>query len=79
MPHRRLGETVCAVAILGDGAKAALSDVVDFLKAEGIARQKFPEHLEIVTDMPRTASGKIRKDLLRVMIAEKVENGEIAP
>ena len=79
MPHRRLGETVCAVAILGGGAKAALSDVVDFLKAEGIARQKFPEHLEIVTDMPRTASGKIRKDLLRVMIAEKVENGEIAP
>jgi len=31
----------------------------------GLARQKWPEELRIVTDFPRTPSGKVRKVDLR--------------
>jgi non-ribosomal peptide synthetase component E (peptide arylation enzyme) len=31
----------------------------------GLARQKIPERFEFVDDFPRTASGKVRKDVLR--------------
>ena len=78
MPHARLGETVCAVVIADDRAAIGVREIAAFLRAEGIAAQKFPEHVEIVDDFPRTASGKVKKDILRDMIAEKVRRGEIA-
>jgi acyl-coenzyme A synthetase/AMP-(fatty) acid ligase len=37
-----------------------------------MAKQKTPERFEFVESLPRTASGKIRKDLLRVDIAGKM-------
>ncbi len=75
MPHERLGEGIFAFIIARDGAQPALADVADFLHARRLAKQKFPERLSIVTNFPRTASGKIRKDLLRKMAADIV-NGE---
>jgi non-ribosomal peptide synthetase component E (peptide arylation enzyme) len=42
------------------------------LEKAGIARQKFPERLEVVEDMPRTAAGKIKKDVLRGIAARLV-------
>jgi non-ribosomal peptide synthetase component E (peptide arylation enzyme) len=78
MPHARLGETVCAVVTVDGAAPVRLAEVAAFMKAEGIAAQKFPEHLEILDELPKTASGKVRKDVLREMIAEKVRRGEIA-
>ncbi|HTC14602.1 MAG TPA: AMP-binding protein [Steroidobacteraceae bacterium] len=66
MPHPRLGEAVCAYIIVRAGAEApSLLDLVELLEQEGLARQKFPERLEYVDSFPRTASGKIRKDILR--------------
>jgi len=77
MPHGRLGETVCAAVIPEAGAAVTLETIATVLRQRGLARQKFPEHVELVEDFPRTASGKIRKDVLRKTIAEKVERGEI--
>jgi acyl-CoA synthetase (AMP-forming)/AMP-acid ligase II len=66
MPHPRLGEAVCAYIIVRPGAEApSLMDLVEVLEQQGLARQKFPERLEYVDSFPRTASGKVRKDLLR--------------
>lgn len=71
MPHPRLGEGVCAYVILVDdccdGATLA-AHVAD----SGLAKQKIPERFEFVSDFPRTASGKIRKDQLRADVASKV-------
>jgi acyl-CoA synthetase (AMP-forming)/AMP-acid ligase II len=64
MPHPRLGEAVCAFVISTNPA-LTLRDLVCHLERAGIARQKFPERLELVDDMPRTAAGKIKKDILR--------------
>jgi fatty-acyl-CoA synthase len=36
------------------------------MEARGVMRQKIPEQLEVVPELPRNATGKVRKDLLRV-------------
>lgn len=75
MPHARLGETVCAYVVAREGEAPTLADLTAHLAAAGLARQKFPEHLELVDDLPRTASGKVKKDILRRMIADRLATG----
>jgi acyl-CoA synthetase (AMP-forming)/AMP-acid ligase II len=68
MPHERLGETVCLYAVLAPGCTLELQQVCAILERVGLARQKFPERLVIVDELPKTPSGKIRKDLLRARL-----------
>lgn len=70
MPHERLGEGVCAYVILAGEADAAA--LAAHVGASGMAKQKIPERFELVDDFPRTASGKVRKDMLRAMVRETV-------
>jgi acyl-CoA synthetase (AMP-forming)/AMP-acid ligase II len=65
MPNPRTGEMACAFIVPHPGPTVTLSQLADFLIAAGVAKQKIPEHIEIVEDFPRTAIGKVRKDLLR--------------
>ena len=65
IPDPVTGERACACVLLRPGAKLTLEELCDFLRAEGLPNQKLPESLEIVTDFPRTASGKVQKHLLR--------------
>lgn len=68
MPHARLGEGVCAFVILREGQALDLATLTAFVADAGLARQKTPERLQIVSEFPRTASGKVRKDLLRAAV-----------
>ena len=68
MPHERLGETVCLYAVLAPGCTLELQQVCGILERVGLARQKFPERLVIVDELPKTPSGKVRKDLLRARL-----------
>lgn len=70
MPHERLGEGVCAYVILKGDADAAT--LAAHVQASGLAKQKIPERFEFVADFPRTASGKIRKDVLRDDVKAKI-------
>jgi len=72
MPHARLGETGCAYVILEEGASLSFDEMVAALDKTGMAKQKYPERLEIIDAFPRTPAGKIRKNVLRDMIAEKI-------
>jgi acyl-CoA synthetase (AMP-forming)/AMP-acid ligase II len=65
MPSKRTGEMGCAFIIPRAGQSIDLPEMVRFLDAAGLARQKFPEHLVLVDDLPRVPSGKVRKDVLR--------------
>jgi acyl-CoA synthetase (AMP-forming)/AMP-acid ligase II len=65
MPHARLGEGICAFVIARQSVSADFADLVAFVAQSGLAPQKRPERIEFVTELPRTASGKIRKDVLR--------------
>ncbi len=65
-PDARLGEHVCAVVRLAPGvASIDLAEITARLEQVGVARQKWPEELRVVSDFPRTAAGKIRKVDLR--------------
>lgn len=72
MPHERLGEGVCAFVVM-NGEKTLASTLADHVAASGLARQKIPERFEFRSELPRTASGKIRKDLLRSEVKGSVE------
>ena len=45
-----------------------MDDMRAFLAEKGVARQYWPERLELMSELPRTASGKIRKFELRDML-----------
>ncbi len=68
MPDARLGERACAFVVLKAGANLTLRDVTDFLIAEKVAKNYFPERLEVLEQMPRTPSGKIQKFKLRELV-----------
>ena len=61
----RYGEKVCAVVVLQQGALLDLASLQKHFSEAGVARQKTPESLYIVAELPRTASGKVRKPDLR--------------
>ena len=65
-------ETGCAYVVLAEGAALTFGDMVTALESSGMAKQKYPERLEIVDAFPRTPAGKIRKNVLRQRIAEKI-------
>ena len=64
-PDDRMGEVVRACVVLAPGASLTLDDVRDHFFAAGIAKQKTPERLSILSELPRNASGKVLKHQLR--------------
>ncbi len=68
LPDERLGERACAV-VRCDGAPLTLPDLTAHLADAGMAKQFWPERLEVVDDFPRTPSGKIQKFKLREQFA----------
>jgi acyl-CoA synthetase (AMP-forming)/AMP-acid ligase II len=71
MPHARLGETPCAYVVLRPGARLDHAEMVRFLDEARLARQKFPERLVVLPDLPRTASGKVLKTVLRQRLVDE--------
>ncbi len=72
-PDERLGERMCAFVVLVPGAEApTLEELGEFLVADGLARIKVPERLEIVDAMPLNPTGKILKRVLRARFDEAV-------
>lgn len=69
MPDPRLGERGCAFVVAREGETIDLEELRRFLFDEGVARQYWPERVEMVDTMPRTASGKIQKFRLREIAA----------
>ncbi|MCC5859621.1 MAG: AMP-binding protein [Ectothiorhodospiraceae bacterium] len=70
MPHPRLGETSCAFICVEPDVRIDVHLLGEFLLDYGLARQKHPERVEIVETLPRTASGKVQKFLLRERLRE---------
>jgi acyl-CoA synthetase (AMP-forming)/AMP-acid ligase II len=65
-PDERLGEHGCAFFRMQPGSEAPdLEAVRAHLAEAGLARQKWPEELRVIDELPRTASGKVQKFVLR--------------
>lgn len=72
LPHERLGESACA-CIVPSGAGAGdptVQDLAEILAAHGVAKQFYPEAVRILSEFPRTPSGKIQKFLLREQVLQ---------
>jgi non-ribosomal peptide synthetase component E (peptide arylation enzyme) len=70
-PDERLGERMCAFVVLAVGAEPpTLTELEAFLVADGLARIKVPERLEIIDAMPLNPTGKILKRVLRERFGE---------
>ncbi len=70
VPDAHSGERACAAVVLRPGAALDLAALTAFLAAEGLAKQKLPEQLALVADLPRTDSGKIHRVELKARIAK---------
>lgn len=64
-PDPVLVERICAVVVPEPGQHVTLPEIVDWLTTRQIARQKLPERLILLDDLPRNASGKVQKFKLR--------------
>lgn len=76
-PDDRLGERICAVVVPADAAcPPALAALNEALLAGGLPRFMLPERLVVRTELPKTASGKVRKDVLRDILAATTARDE---
>lgn len=65
LPDDRLGEISCACVVLDEGrTPLTLEEVCAELVRAGLAKYKLPERLLVVETLPRTPSGKVRRDVL---------------
>jgi acyl-CoA synthetase len=78
MPDERLGERSCAYVVLkAPHHSLSLEEVVAFFSRKRVAKYKYPEHIVVIEKLPRTASGKIQKFLLRKDIMRRTFCGTI--
>ncbi len=63
VPDDFLGQLIRAVVVLSPGAKVEKRDILRHCK-ESLATYKMPKQIEFTDQLPRTASGKIRRFML---------------
>jgi fatty-acyl-CoA synthase len=64
VPSERWGETPKALIVLRDGASATEKEIIDFTR-EHLAHFKCPTSIDFVDSLPRTATGKLQKFIIR--------------
>jgi len=83
MPDPRLGERTCAYIVV-HGEPLTMADIREHFTQLQVAKFKWPERVEHLTEIPRTLVGKMDKKLLQADIAAKLATewaaaGESAP
>lgn len=69
-PDSRLGEKGCAFLTLKSGDSFTLDELRAWMAEHGVAKQYWPEAVEVIEAMPRTPTGKIQKFALRDLAAK---------
>ena len=64
VPDDKWGETVVAYAVVEEGAEVTAEALVSYAR-ERLAHFKCPTRVEFISELPRTATGKVRKTELR--------------
>ena len=64
LPHERWGEAPHAFVVLRDGGTATPEELIAFTRAH-LAHFKAPHGVTFVAELPKTATGKIQKYVLR--------------
>ena len=64
-PDLRLGERACAFVVLRESKSFNLDDLQSYMAESKVAKQYWPERIEVVEQLPVTPSGKIQKFKLK--------------
>ncbi|WP_373482168.1 medium-chain fatty-acid--CoA ligase [Acetobacterium sp.] len=79
MPDERLGERICAYVVLKKGKEGMdLKKIQSFLQKKRIPKRYWPERLEKIDAIPRTDSGKVKKNMLRDDLKKRMQKLEEA-
>lgn len=74
-PDVRMGEVVCTYVVPRPGAEVTLASVRAHFATVGVAKQKTPERVVCIAELPRNSTGKVLKHELRARArAEAKEN-----
>ncbi len=65
LPDEDLGERPLAFVVPRPGCEVSLESLQHFLKGEGLARHKWPEHLVPTSELPLGSSGKVARSQLK--------------
>ncbi|EEE36217.1 acyl-CoA synthase [Rhodobacteraceae bacterium KLH11] len=76
-PDAHAGELPCAFVELVDGASATEEELLEYCKAHVHERAAQPKHLTILSELPKTAVGKVFKPDLRKHAITRVYNGAL--
>ena len=64
VPNEKYGEVVKACIVKKEGSNLTEEDVINFCK-DRIASYKKPQSIDFIDEVPRNASGKVLKKVLR--------------
>jgi cyclohexanecarboxylate-CoA ligase len=74
IPDDRLGERVACFVTVNPGAtEPTVGELRSYLTDHGVALQKTPESVILISNLPMTATGKVQKHLLREQAAAIVK------
>ena len=77
MPDERLGERICAYVVLKKGKEGMdLKKLQSFMQKKRIPKRYWPERLEKIDEIPRTDSGKVKKNVLRDDLKKRMQKLE---
>ena len=79
VPDDRLGERACCYVVLRPGETVTLDEICAFLLGTGLAKFKLPERLEVLNEMPLTATRKVIKGRLRPAEPSPPDRSEAGP
>lgn len=73
-PDRIYGERVCACVVVRDGhVTPSVAELGQIFAAQGLAKFKWPERIEVFAALPLTEIGKVDKKALRAELAKRDE------
>jgi cyclohexanecarboxylate-CoA ligase len=71
-PDGNGGELACAFIVTASAISVDLALVREYLTDAGMTQWYQPSRVEVIRELPRNGSGKVRKDTLRKMLAEEI-------
>lgn len=70
VPDPRTGERACAVIVSDRAPGPDIADVREFLRANGVAKFKWPEQVDVWAALPKNDAGKVLKHRIRARLVE---------
>ena len=71
-PHQRLGEGVAIfITVYEESEAPTLEALTALCQEQQLAKQKWPQWLGVIAEMPKTPSGKIQKAVLRQSLKDQ--------